>query len=245
MALRGTASAPLQRGAPGARPQDVSAMRPVRNAVKTGRPRICLGRAGKACAARLGPDPTRTPKRRSFSPNAHSPPRFSFPDTTTGGGPSLTGGYVVHTARIGLRPPPTPTPRPIHFPAPPVIGQAIPRNAVRFGRGGPPQYPPSPSERSAPSYAEECFAATLPGSSPLPWLHREPSGSALPEYLTTRQASLPLRTAQLLPPTGVWTLGSTRPVSSPSRQPATGLPRRYRGRTPSGRQRRVFDQVMT
>jgi len=40
---------------------------------------------------------------------------------------------------------------------------------VRFGRGGPPQFPPSPSERSAPSYAEESFAAALPGSSPLPW----------------------------------------------------------------------------
>src|SRR4029077_8422128 len=38
-------------------------------------------------------------------------------------------------------------------------------------------------------------------------LHREPPGSALPQCLTTRQASLALRTAQLLPPTGLSTLG--------------------------------------
>jgi hypothetical protein len=38
-------------------------------------------------------------------------------------------------------------------------------------------------------------------------LHREPPGSALPQCLTTRQASLPLRTAQLLPPTGAFDAG--------------------------------------
>lgn len=38
-------------------------------------------------------------------------------------------------------------------------------------------------------------------------LHREPPGSALPQYLTTRQASLALQTAQLLPQTGLSTLG--------------------------------------
>ena len=38
-------------------------------------------------------------------------------------------------------------------------------------------------------------------------LHREPPGSALPQCLTTRQASLALRTAQLLPPMGLSTLG--------------------------------------
>jgi hypothetical protein len=38
-------------------------------------------------------------------------------------------------------------------------------------------------------------------------LHREPPGSALPQCLTTRQASLALRIAQLLPPTGLSTLG--------------------------------------
>ena len=38
-------------------------------------------------------------------------------------------------------------------------------------------------------------------------LHREPPGSALPQCLTTRQASLPLRTADSLPPQGLSTLG--------------------------------------
>ena len=38
-------------------------------------------------------------------------------------------------------------------------------------------------------------------------LHREPLGSALPQCLTTRQASLPLRTADSLPPQGLSTLG--------------------------------------
>ena len=79
--------------------------------------------------------------------------------------------------------------------------------AVRFGRGGPPQFPPSPSERSAPSYAEESFAAAFQDLHRFHGLHREPPGSALPQCLTTRQASLPLRTAQLLPPTGLSTLG--------------------------------------
>ena len=52
----------------------------------------------------------------------------------------------------------------------PVIGRRGRRlSAVRFGRGGPPQFPPPPSERSAPSYAGESLAAALPGSSPLPW----------------------------------------------------------------------------
>src|SRR5690349_14678210 len=36
-------------------------------------------------------------------------------------------------------------------------------------RGGPPQFPPPPSVRSAPQYAGESFTAALPGSSPLPW----------------------------------------------------------------------------
>lgn len=38
-------------------------------------------------------------------------------------------------------------------------------------------------------------------------LRREPLGSALPQCLTTRQASLALRTADLLPPQGLSTLG--------------------------------------
>jgi hypothetical protein len=47
-------------------------------------------------------------------------------------------------------------------------------------------------------------------------LHREPPGSALPQCLTTRQASLPLRTAQSLPPNGAFDAG-LRPDPFPDR----------------------------
>src|SRR5215213_7895820 len=85
-------------------------------------------------------------------------------------GPSLTAGCVVlrldrYYDRLRLPPGARSTSR-LH------TGYRTGRStqfAVRFGRGGPPQFPPSPSERSAPSYAEESFAAALPGSSPLPW----------------------------------------------------------------------------
>ncbi len=91
----------------------------------------------------------------------------------------------------------------------PVIRRRCPRlSAARFGRGGSPQFPPPPSERSAPSYAGESLAAELQDLHRFHGLRREPPGSALSRCLTTRQASLPLRTAQLLPLEGLSTLGS-------------------------------------
>jgi len=62
--------------------------------------------------------------------------------------------------------------------------------------------------------------------------------------LTTRQASLPLRTVQLLPHKGFRRWAPARPVSRPNRQPATGLPGDYPDRTFTGRRRRASDQVM-
>ena len=117
--------------------------------------------------------------------------------------------------------------------------------AVRFGRGEPPQFPPSPSKRSRPLTPRSLSRLHFQDLHRFHGLHREPPGSALPQYLTTRQASLPLRTAQLLPPTGFRRWASTRPVSRPSRQPATGPPDSYPDRTLTGRRRRAFDQVMT
>ena len=64
----------------------------------------------------------------------------------------ITGGYVVRPAQPVLRPPPTPT-RP-GGPLPEVIGYRTPRSGSKTrrppGRGGPPQFPPPPSIRSAP-----------------------------------------------------------------------------------------------
>ncbi len=63
--------------------------------------------------------------------------------------------------------------------------------------------------------------------------------------LTTRQASLPLRTVQLLPHKGFRRWAPARPVSRPNRQPATRLPGNYPDRTHTSRRRRASDQVMT
>jgi len=63
--------------------------------------------------------------------------------------------------------------------------------------------------------------------------------------LTTRQASLPLRTVQLLPLKGFRRWASARPVSRPGRQPATGLPGDYPDRTFTGWRRGASDQVIT
>src|SRR5215212_3483429 len=86
------------------------------------------------------------------------------------------------TARPVLRPPPTPSRHARPLPgSTPVIGRRFPRQpAVRFGRGGPPQFPPPPSERSAPSYAEKSLAAAFQDLHRFHGLRREPPGSALP-----------------------------------------------------------------
>jgi hypothetical protein len=77
-------------------------------------------------------------------------------------------------------------------------------------------------------------------------LHREPRGSALPQYLATRQASLN-RYGPLIcfPHRGFRHWAPTRPVSRPSRQPATGPPDSYPDRTHTGKQRRASDQDTT
>jgi hypothetical protein len=125
-------------------------------------------------------------------------------------GPSLTTGCAVlrverYYGRLRLPPGRCPLPG-----SAPVIEKRCPRqHAARFGRGGSPQFPPSPSERSVPTYAGESLAAAFQDLHRFHGLRREPPGSALSRCLTTRQASLPLRTAQLLPPTGLSTLGSS------------------------------------
>src|SRR5216683_5109507 len=53
-----------------------------------------------------------------------------------------------------------------------------------------------------------------------------------------------LQTAWLLPQKGFRRWAPARPVSRPSRQPATGPPGSYPDRTYTGRRRRASDQVM-
>ena len=135
-------------------------------------------------------------------------------------GPSLTAGCVVLRLERyygRLRRPPDRRPLPGSTP---VMGRRCPRLfAARFGRGGPPQFPPPPSERSAPYYAGESLAAAFQDLHRFHGLRREPPGSALSRYLTTRQTSLSLRTAQLLPPSGLVTLGFD-PVRFQTKPPA-------------------------
>src|SRR5512135_90445 len=67
-------------------------------------------------------------------------------------GPSHHRRLCCPAAQPVLRPPPTPTRPAIHFPVP--AGYRTPRSGSTIrrlpGRGGPPQFPPPPSIRSAP-----------------------------------------------------------------------------------------------
>ena len=114
------------------------------------------------------------------------------------------------------------------------------------GRGGPPQFPPPPSERSAPS--------TPGGSSGLQSRLFTPSmaftlkdGARL--LLRPRKGghtndaagfASTLRTAQSLPLKGFRRWAPTRPVTRPSRQPATGPPGSYPDGTHTRRRRRAY-----
>jgi hypothetical protein len=67
-------------------------------------------------------------------------------------GPSHHRRLCCPAAQPVLRPPPTPTRPAIRFSGSPVIGRHAPAEQIHRlpGRGGPPQFPPPPSIRSAP-----------------------------------------------------------------------------------------------
>ena len=117
---------------------------------------------------------------------------------------------------------------------------------ARSDRGGPPQFPPPPSERSAPSTPDSPSRLRFQDLHRFHGLHRDYRGSALSHSLTTRQASLDATDRSVAPLLlkGFRRWAPTRPVSRPDRQPATGPPGSYPDRTFTGRRRRASDQVM-
>jgi len=102
----------------------------------------------------------------------------------------------------------------------PVIRRRCPRlSAARFGRGGSPQFPPPPSERSAPSYAGESLTAALQDLRRFHGLRREPPGSALSSVSNDAAGFASATDRSVAPPEGLSTLGSS-PARFQARPPA-------------------------
>jgi hypothetical protein len=177
-------------------------------------------------------------------PLGHSPsPSFAHAHEQSSG-PSLTAGCVVlRLVRYydRLRRPPGTRPLPGSTP---VIGwrfHAVPQCASA-GEGLPssrrhPLSVPRPHTPRSPSRLHLQDLHRFHG------LHREPPGSALPRYLTTRQGFANATDRSVAPHQGFRRWASTRPVSRPGRQPATGPPGSYPDRTHTGRRRRACDQA--
>lgn len=114
----------------------------------------------------------------------HSPgPSMSDTTHRRSSGPSLTAGCVVLSAQSVLLPPPTPFLPATHFPA--CTGYRAPCLRWRLarrppGRGGPLQFPPSLSERSAPLTPGSPSRLHLQDLHRFHGLHPEARGSALP-----------------------------------------------------------------
>jgi hypothetical protein len=124
-------------------------------------------------------------------------------------GPSLTAGSVVPPAACGTTA--ASDAHPARGPLPgssPVIGRDAPTAPSRrpSGRGGPPQFPPPPSERSEPSTPRSSSGLRFQALHPFRGLRRERRGSALPSSRptagtpTTRQASLDATDRSVAPP---------------------------------------------
>jgi hypothetical protein len=103
-----------------------------------------------------------------------------------------------------------------HFPGSPVIGHNAPTAALSAGppgRGGPPQFPPPPSDRSTPHTPGSSSGLRFQALHPFHGLHPDGPGSALPlsrlptGTFTTRQASLHAADRPIASPAGLATLG--------------------------------------
>ena len=230
-------------------PQDVSAIDLVPQRMKPS-PRIGLGRPVKRMLQGTNRIHNWIPTAAELADTALTGHLLHNTTHERSSGPSLTGGCVVRSARSVLRPPPTPTRPPA--PLPGFTGYRTPRSSNTFrrspGRGGPPQFPPSLSERSAPLTPGSPSAPAHSGLHRFHGLRRD-SGArlSLPTQgdLTTPQASLHATDRSVAPPKGFRRWASTRPVSRPSRQPATGPPDSYPDRTHTGKRRRALRPKIT
>ena len=117
------------------------------------------------------------------------------------------------------------------------------------GRGGPPQFPLSPSQRSMPHTPGSPSRLHLQDLRRFHGLRPDFGGSALPAPvqrdgpLTTPQASLHATDRCFAPPLkGFRHWASTPGVSPQRRQSATGPPGSYPDRTPTGRRQPAYDQ---
>jgi hypothetical protein len=120
------------------------------------------------------------------------------------------------------------------------------------GRGGPPQFPPPPSERSAPSTPGSSSGLRFQALRPFHGLRRERRDSALPSSrpqagtLTARQASLHATDRSVAPPNGALDAG-LRPGPFPDRAASLlpGLLAATRtGLTPAGDDELMLDQLL-
>ena len=124
---------------------------------------------------------------------------------------ALPSPAVVLSARLKqyygrLRRPPGPRPLPGSSP---VIGRDAPTAFFRRrpGRGRPPQFPPSPSERSTPPTPGSSSGLQFQALDPFHGLHPTGRGSALPDTRSRRgRLRLTLRTARSHTPNGCLTL---------------------------------------
>ena len=139
-------------------------------------------RAGTFVALR---DNQRYPRPRMVHDLLEAHLGTSKSDTThpRSSGPSLTAGSVVLSAQAVLRPHPTPTRHATHFPDYQVIGHAAPATSLRRspGRGGPLQFPPPPSIRSAPHTPRSSSRLHFQDLHRFRGLRPDGGGSALPD----------------------------------------------------------------
>ena len=182
--------------------------------------RISLGRPVKHMLQSADPVPTDGrqggPSRilgnhRSGTPSSRTNEAAALPITAGCTAPRLERYYGRLRLPPGRRPLPGSTP---------VIRRRSPRlSAGRFVRGGPLQFPPPPSERSAPSYTGESLAAASQDLHRFHGLRREPPGSALSSVSNDAAGFASATDRSVAPPQGLSTLGSD-PARFQARPPA-------------------------